>query len=306
MYLAQASAFFVSLLLAPLPASAMLHCENVLIEGHSFNLKELGGPHSVVTSRWEDSSQTHYNTTYTVDICEGLSKGGGKKEEQCPTGTRGLLRPLFIPEFWDRNTNSRLVCAIERSIKGDTVSLERTIAIAGSLENYGGSKFEYDVTRLKTSDSNSDAQKEGLRLVLKGGKHPLAGPVKERRSQRAVIEFICDPEKTGLEGEWETQENYETKLRKREDGEKDKDGKDGEDGDKGDDDGVESAIEHQLLKNDTALIWQSYGLNEKKDADVLRMTWYTKHACESSEDSGDDGSDNSSSHWGFFTWLVIM
>ena len=228
--------------------------------------------------------------------------------------------PCSPSRLWGGNADIYLVCAIERAIKGEEESFQKAIAIAGNLENYGGKEFEYEVTRLKTSDSHSDAQKEGLRLVLKGGRHPRVGPVKERRDQRAVIEFLCDPEKTGLEGEWEAEDKYDAKLRKRDDdekgkdgeegkdGDKGKDGKDGEegkDGDKGDGDGVESAIEHQLMKNDTALIWESYGLNEKKDADVLRLTWYTKHACESREDSGDDGSDGSS-HWGFFTWLVIM
>ena len=180
----------------------------------------------------------------------------------------------------------------------DTVT--EVIAIAGSLEDKGGTSFEFDVTRLSTSDSNSDSKKEGLRLVLKGGKHPLDGPQKERREQKAVIEFLCDPNKEGTEGEWKSEDEYdkESILRREE-----KEG-DGEDG-KG-----ESGVEHQLKKDDAALIWESY--TAEGDADILRMTWHTKYACEKRDGGGDGGGAPSggegdvSSHWGFFTWFVLM
>lgn len=181
--------------------------------------------------------------------------------------------------------------------------VSKVVAVAGNLENVGGSQFEYEATRLKTSDSHSDAQKEGLRLVFKGGKHPLSGPVKQRREQQAVIEFVCDRNKTGLEGEWESEDRY---VRQRSLPVAARD--DGEDKDDGDD-GSESGIEHQLLKDDSALIWEGYDLNEEKDVEVLRMTWSTKYACES-RDEGDDGDDDggsgSNQSWGFFTWLIIM
>lgn len=150
---------------------------------------------------------------------------------------------------------------------------------------------------------------------MRGGKHPLSAPFKERKEQKAIFEFLCDPERDGTEGEWGVEES-ESKVR-REDGEEGEDG-DGEDnGDEGDDagdgegddedDGTgESTVEHQLLKENAALIWESF--EEENDVGVLRMTWHTKHACEKREDSGDDtdGDDNSSAHWGFFTWFIIM
>lgn len=209
------------------------------------------------------------------------------------------------------------MCGIEHLIKGDDNIISDVRAIAGNLELVGGSQFDWEATRLKTSDSNSDTQKEGLRLVLKGGKHPLSGPVKDRKAEKAVIEFICDKEKNGDEGEWASEEEYEkAKPRAKRDeekkeGDKDEDkdkdggdegGDDGDDGDKDGDDG-ESLAEHQLMKENAALIWESY--KEEKDGKVLRLTWYTKHACESREDSGDDDG-NGSTHWGFFTWFVIM
>lgn len=194
------------------------------------------------------------------------------------------------------------VCAIQRLIQGDTDIVETVTAISGALENVGGSQFEYEATRLNGSDSNSDAHKEGLRLVLKGGKHPLDAPVKERREQKAIVEFLCD-ENEGTEGEWEDSEDKYSKLVRREDMNKydekgEDDNSDGKD---------KSFPEHQLKKKNAALIWESY--EPEKDADVLRLTWHTKYACEKRDGKDDnnegDGGD-ASTHWGFFTWFVIM
>ncbi|KHN98336.1 autophagy-related protein 27 [Metarhizium album ARSEF 1941] len=254
---------------------AMLHCENILINGYKFNLEKLKGPHSVVTSKYDSTTHTHHNTTYTLDVCQPLKKSGkSKSKEECPNGTR--------------------VCAISRFIQDDVDKVESVTAIAGSLENVGGSQFEYEATRLNGSDSNSDSKKEGLRLVLKGGKHPLNGPVKERRQQKAVVEFLCDPDKEGTEGEWESEDKY-SKLRRRDD----KEGDGGKD---------ESYSEHQLKSDNAALLWESYG--PEQDADVLRLGWHTKYACEK-RDGNDDGNNKgdgggSSTSWGFFTWLVII
>lgn len=197
------------------------------------------------------------------------------------------------------------MCAIKRLLKGELDEVEDVVAIAGSLENVGGAAFEYEATRLKTSDSTSDSKKEGVRLVLKGGKHPLSGPVKERHEQKAIVEFLCDPDKTGLEGEWTSEDRYEepsaNKLRRRDDGDEKKE----EDGEE--DDGSESGLEHQLKEEDSALIWDSYGKDDK-GADVLRLTWHTKYACEEKrdDDNDDSGDSNTSSGWGFFTWFIIM
>ncbi|KAL7931678.1 autophagy-related protein 27 [Trichoderma chlorosporum] len=291
----RSSALLLSFLLAPLQAASMLSCDKVLVDGHNFDLSPLGGPHSVVTSRFEASTGAHSNTTYTVDICQPLKKSGkAKSKEECPNGTR--------------------VCAITRFLKDDQDSVTKVVAIAGGLENAGGSQFDYEVTRLKNSDSNSDSQKEGLRLVLKGGKHPLTGPVSERKSQKAVIEFLCDPEKEGTEGEWASEDEYEkapATRRRAEDDKGDKkedDNKGGDDGDKEDGGNQDSAIEHQLKNDNAALIWEDYA--KGNDGDVLRLTWHTKYACEKRDGDKDKGDErepgDSSASWGFFTWFVII
>ncbi|KAL6411177.1 hypothetical protein AUP68_04875 [Ilyonectria robusta] len=296
MHPSQLSAFLLPLLVAPVLGGMTLTCENIRVDGHSFDLSKLRGPHSVVTTLYQPSPPRHYNTTYTLDVCGPLKKSGKvSKDEQCPTGTR--------------------VCAIKRLLKENTDTIEDINAIAGNLENAGGSQFDYTVTRLKTSDSTSDSQKEGLRLVLKGGKHhPIGQPSTSVREQRAIVEFICDRNKTGTEGEWDAEDKYDAKkfrLRdeeKKEDGDKkddDKgkegDGKDGDDKKEGD---TDDEKEHQLKNKDASLIWESF--TAEKDADVLRLTWYTQYACESRDDngSGDDGGEKGS--WGFFTWFIII
>lgn len=138
-----------------------------------------------------------------------------------------------------------------------------------------------------------------MRLVLTGGKDPLKGPLKEKTDQKAIIEFLCDPDREGTEGEWVSEEKYE----KRADDKKDDDKKEGGD----DKDEGESTLEHQLKHDNASLIWD--GFENEKSARILRLTWYTKHACEKREESGggsDDDGDSTSSHWGFFTWFILM
>lgn len=209
-------------------------------------------------------------------------------------------------EIADPITNAaETVCAIQRtshpgSDNKDQGQVEKVIPISGDLQDRGGKPLDAKVERLKSSNSNSDAQKEGVRVILNGGSYPLN---KKGRNQQAIIEFICDREKTGLEGEVTAEDKYDGSevIRAR-------DEKDEKDGDKDEDE--PSPDEKQILKPDTALLWNSYGPSEKGDTDVLRMTWHTKYACEDAfgkpADPSDPGSGDTSSHWGFFTWFVVL
>ncbi|KAF5672465.1 autophagy-related protein [Fusarium heterosporum] len=284
MYRPDLLAFLLPLLAAPAYAAETLDCGKIRADGHTFDLSKLGGPHSIVTTRYRPNPPEHYNTTYTVDVCKPLKKTD-KKTSECPNGTR--------------------VCAITHLLKEKSDEVTNIIAIAGNLENAGGSRFEVTPTRLKTSESTSDKQKEGLRLVLTGGKDPLSGPSKERVDQKAIIEFICDPDKEGTEGEWVSEEQYSKRAEEKDDGDKKDDDKKEGDGD--DKDEGESTLEHQLKHDNASLIWD--GFEKEKDARVLRLTWHTKYACEKREESGggkDDDGDSTSSHWGFFTWLFFI
>jgi len=84
------------------------------------------------------------------------------------------------------------------------------------------------------------------------------------------------------------------------------DNKDGEEGGGGGD-GSGGDGERQLVKDGAALIWNGYSLEKdgKNEAQVLRLTWLTTHACE--RDAGAPSSpDDASKSWGFFTWFVVL
>ena len=182
-----------------------------------------------------------------------------------------------------------IVCAIQRTYNesddgGQKAVVRKVVPIAGALQDHGAFAFDYEAARLKTSDSNSDSRQEGLRLILKGGAYPLDVPHKEQTRQRAVIEFICDPEKEGNEGEWESDDKYD------EEGGQDEEGKTRRKRDDG---------EKQLMKDGAALKFISYGKETDSDWETLRLEWRTSYACESGYDQG-------SASWGLFTWLVVM
>ncbi|KAI0192203.1 autophagy-related protein 27 [Xylaria flabelliformis] len=278
------AALVISLLLAPLPAAAMFNCEKVVSDGQQFNLKALGGPHSVVTSQI-DGDRMH-NTTYTVDICAPLKKkSGGSKSDQCPNGTR--------------------VCAIKRLIKpGETVdTIDEVIPLAGELSDHGGAALDPEVSRLSKVDPESG--KEGLRVTLKGGFSYTDTHVKHRK--QTVIDFICNKELEGTEGEYDSEDKYEARAEddKSEDKDNDKD-----------EDAPPKEVQLGLDKN-PSLKFDRYGPDDSDDSDrnvdVLHLTWSSKHVCLSKDDDGSGGSGDEdgdakkpSSHWGAFTWIVIL
>ena len=98
---AAADATMLLLLLAP-AANAMLQCESIVADGKKFNLKPLGGAHSVVVSHLDELGTNYVNTTYTTDICQALKrKGDVDRKLQCPQGTRGMCfyRSSLVPHL---------------------------------------------------------------------------------------------------------------------------------------------------------------------------------------------------------------
>lgn len=91
------------------------------------------------------------------------------------------------------------------------------------------------------------------------------------RTQQAVIDFVCAPDFEGTEGETKPQDGYKSSSSKRQE------------------------------KPKQALVFKSYGVDAMgaKDTDTLHVEWNTKYAC-----ATEDG--QASSHWGFFTWFLIM
>ena len=76
------------LLLPSLVTPVSIDCSDVRTDGTSWNLETLGGPHSLYTIDEYDSQIK--NTTFTLDICQPLSKAkGGSKLGDCPNHSRG-------------------------------------------------------------------------------------------------------------------------------------------------------------------------------------------------------------------------
>lgn len=155
------------------------------------------------------------------------------------------------------------MCGIERvSLHHETPTVD-VIPVAGDID---GRHTDEEVKRLKTSDA--DAGREGLRVTLNGGLY-------DKTKQQAVVEFICDPDRTGLEGDEGAKEKREDEKK----GEKEK-------------------------EKEKSLKFISYD-RDNKELHVLRLEWKTKYACEGV--TGEDPvPEPGSSSWGFFTWFIIM
>ena len=170
-----------------------------------------------------------------------------------------------------------IVCAIDYLYhigQDDPPVIEKTIPIAGDFTTTTGGHLDPVWTRLKTSTSTSDREKEGLRLEMNGGKYL-------KQKQKAIVEFLCN-------------KDPKPKLNKREE----------DDNDDEDDHPEDTEGEEQDDGHNGKIKYLSYE-EEENDTKVLRLEWSTKYACEDAS-SSDDDDDGGSSHWGFFTWLIIM
>ncbi|KAI4227280.1 MAG: hypothetical protein LQ349_006738 [Xanthoria aureola] len=263
----------IPLLLLPSLTYAMsFDCSSIRADKQSFDISPLGNPISVMTSEDHSPSPTMTNTTFTMDICKPLKKAQGIPiEEDC--------------------TNGSMICAIRRLINTfeNSTSFEDAIPIAGQFPLHGGTSLDPDITRLKTSSSASDREKEGFRLALHGPKYPE----KNGQKQKAVIEFLCLDK---------AEEKKAAVVKKRgpsiaprnDDGDEEDHSATGEVAD----DGHGGTLQY--------LDYSTVG-----DSKVLSLEWRTKYACEDAAKRGDGDDNNdkgggSSGHWGFFTWFIII
>ena len=174
------------------------------------------------------------------------------------------------------NMSVNVVCAIKRDTNTvhNTTIIDATVPIAGEFIHGEGGSLDPKWTRLKSSASNADRQKEGLRLEIHGGK--FGG-----ENQKAIVEFLC-PAKSGND------------IRNRNDiwtndDDDDKDEEEDHSGEATDD------------RHDGTLKLISWAV--EGGVKVLRLHWTTKYAC---EDASSLEQASSSNHWGFFTWFIIM
>jgi hypothetical protein len=186
------------------------------------------------------------------------------------------------------------VCAIRETINliHNSTFID-AIDVAGTYTTLHNGQLDAHFELLRNSDSNSDQGREGFRAALHGGRFPYDDS-KTGDDQRAIIEFVCDKEKEGTEK-----------------GELDNGGDREEDGDEGDGDNDkkqerqkrgEDDKKDKCEDSDASLRFCGYQKetnNKDKKVSTLRLEWRTKYACE-------DAPRDESSHWGFFTWFIIM
>lgn len=263
--------YFAVLLALPAAITAStLDCEKIRVDKQDFNLSPLGGPKTVHLQEYDPPSIA--NTTFTIDICNRLKRDPEiPNDKQCPMGTQ--------------------VCGVEevyhRDGSHDTFKVQ---PIAGEFTASHGRALDPRWTRLKGSASNEDAEREGLRLELNGGKYPEN---KEGKPHKAIVEFLCDAELTGNEG---FEDAKEQRLVRRAEGESEKDG----DGEGEPDDEVTLPD----LDKDKSIEFVSFKTEGEDQTKVLRLRWKTKYACENAEKPPPPEKKGHS--WGFFTWFLIM
>lgn len=180
---------------------------------------------------------------------------------------------LFSSLFVGCSGTDGVVCGFEYKNAADgSGSEQRAFPIVG-LDHLGHGSKDPEIKRLKQLDPD----REGLMVRLAGGQY--IDKKKERKNAGALIEFQCDPTRSGLEGLTTTDDrDEETKhLQARE----------------GDD---KSGDKSQSLQ------FKSFGPSDD-DSYVLKLDWKTRYACDDylSSKKGD-----SSRHWGFFTWFIVM
>ncbi|KAF2714867.1 hypothetical protein K504DRAFT_12636 [Pleomassaria siparia CBS 279.74] len=274
------------LLVLPSLTSAAFDCGAIpAAKGVIFNLKSLDGPRRL---HWLDEHENDgqaLNYTFTLDICKTLLwDKGTDKTTNCKHGSR--------------------VCAIREDID-ETGTVNNTIVpieIAGTYSD--GLPMNEKFQLLRDSKTHADAEREGFRAELHGGMF-------NKIPQQAIIEFLCDRNRTGLEGD-------ELDDAKKDDDEKDGDNdkkKEDDDKDKkeGEKPGMSMNPSMSLTRrdnddgcetSDASLRFCSYAVTEGekgKKVRTLRLQWRTKYAC---EDTPSEGPGSSS--WGFFTWFIII
>ena len=167
------------------------------------------------------------------------------------------------------------MCAFVNENWQETNSGQHWAYSLAGLDPLGHGAQDPQITRLKDIDEN----REGLRIRLSGGEYKSSPQDTKSQPAAASIDFQCDPDRSGLEG-LNTAEDEpadgEGSMRRRE--------------------GDETPDRTRSLQ------YNSFGLEDDGKTYVLKLDWRTRYAC----DNYQSEKGSSSSHWGFFTWLIIM
>ncbi|KAL2220906.1 autophagy protein Atg27 [Thermoascus aurantiacus ATCC 26904] len=261
------------LLAAPrLAAASGFDCAHISVDGIQYDLSPLGGVHSVY--HVEKTEDAIVNTTYVLNICNILKGAAIRGDLKCGT--------------------SKNICGFRQTKALDGSSeIGYAFPIVG-LEHMGHGAKDPEITRLKKLDSS----REGLLIKMSGGEYKDESG--KKKDAGAVIEFQCDPDRTGLEGLQDIQDAKRKKKRQAaamavamaDEG-------------SGNGNGNGNGTNEDLNDDDPnkSLKFVSFGPGDDNSY-VLKLDWRTKYAC---DNYVRDNKDNQSSgHWGFFTWLIII
>uniref|UniRef100_A0A093V1P8 Autophagy-related protein 27 n=1 Tax=Talaromyces marneffei PM1 TaxID=1077442 RepID=A0A093V1P8_TALMA len=270
----QLAALASSLLLLPsLTHAISLDCANIVVDKVKFDLSPLSGVHEITDfQEFEDYS---VNTTYVLNICNTLRGAATREGVKCGT--------------------SRNICGFEKTLYSDGRSdALKSLPIAGYENSLGGGSKDVEINLLKSLDPET----EGVRVKISGGTI-LEPEFKKKYPASAIIDFQCDPTRTGLEGlknDDDLDQATDSKLRRDDDKKGDGDNNQG------------GGQEDKPDTKNSSLIFQSFGLVDDKEGFILRLDWKTKYACEDykRENPGSGGGSGRGGHWGFFTWLIII
>ncbi|KAJ5704158.1 hypothetical protein N7493_011296, partial [Penicillium malachiteum] len=241
----------LSALLSGFASAVSFKCSDIKTSDHTFDLSGLKGTHEVFHSSNETAGFVT-NTTYVLNICDVLHGAANRGKLTCGT--------------------TRNVCGFPKKYRNDSHQIIEGVFPVAGLDHVGEGSKDPVATPLR--EINED--EEGLRLRMSGGEYPVE--TDKTRPAAAIIDFVCDPDRSGLEGVPSIQD---------ENGDKDMRRRDGED-----------------AVRDPSLTVKSFG-PDADDTYILKLDWRTRYACYDYQ-GGNSGDANSSQHWGFFTWMIIL
>ncbi|KAJ5682870.1 hypothetical protein N7462_006035 [Penicillium macrosclerotiorum] len=245
------AAWLLSALVPSLTTALSLDCAHINVDKYKYDLSPLGGVHEIYHVNETDGFVT--NTTYVLNICNNLHKAANRGDD----GKCGQTK--------------RICGFVNRHPVDGNGATRFGFPIVG-LDDMGHGSMEPELTRL----AKLDPETEGLRIKLAGGE--FAGDDNEAKPKKAgaIIDFQCDPDRSGLEGLVTEEDSSDVDEKKRRD------------------EGDEKTQKRSLQ-------FKSFKLDDD-DTYILKLDWRTRYAC----DDYQRGKINNSNHWGFFTWMIII
>ncbi|OJJ87702.1 autophagy-related protein 27 [Aspergillus glaucus CBS 516.65] len=232
----QSSVF--SFLFAGLVTATGFDCAHINADGIKYDLSPLGGVHSLYHIK--ETEDYVVNTTYVLNICNILKGAAIRGNLKCGT--------------------SKNICGFEyRDAVDGSDSETKAFPIVG-LDHLGHGAKDPEITRLKQLDPD----REGLSVRLGGGQY--LDDEKAKKDAGAVIEFQCDPTRSGLEG-ISTEED--------------------------------TAEEEQLRAKEN-------GDETDNESYVLKLDWKTRYACDDYLSSKKGGSSNHWGFFTWFIVILFL